>query len=162
MTVMYLLRIQNTSFEHEKLCITEVMCKIRLLIKGCSRQVTTMYNHSTIIHQDPLTIQLSLLDKQHDSTTNSKTYINGSINLPLSILSVSQTLGPFILVFVSSVFCTVFDTWWVLNKYTLNQRVLLSAIQQKGHGFPKLPWTQGYCMASLVNSDDKQPSQTGL
>lgn len=37
MTVMYLLRIQNTSFEHEKLRITEVMCKIWLLIKGCSR-----------------------------------------------------------------------------------------------------------------------------
>lgn len=136
MTVMHLLRIQNTSFEHEKLRIIEGMCKIWLLIKGCSRQVTTMYNHSTIIHQDPLTIQLSLLDKQHDSTTNFKSYINVFINLPLYVLSVSWAQGPFILVFISSVFCRVSDTWWVLKKYTLNQRELLSAIQHRRTWIP--------------------------
>lgn len=37
MTIMYLLKIQNTSFEHEKLHIIEVMGKIRLLIKGYHR-----------------------------------------------------------------------------------------------------------------------------
>lgn len=89
MTVVYFAQIQNTSFEHEMLHIIEVMCKMQLLIKGSSRyrqQVTTMYNHSTIIRQDPLTIQLSQLDKQHDSTTNSKIYINVFINLSLYIL----------------------------------------------------------------------------